>query len=411
MGRRSAASQVPPAGLVALVALVALGLPHASSGCYDLKIARSQPDTLDPSSPGNDGGTDASGTTGDGGAGDAVADATSPPPLRYYADVQAALEAKRFAGPTTGMSARGHCTPSTFVWVDSDDSIHSWRGPTKARIDYGFKDTSFVSFLFPSDAFYAVQRPFVFVDVYRMDVPNVLVTSLPYSESFVSASNGVLLLDQKSGGVDLGGTKVRRWNATTMLTEDITGVLATREEPTSFVSDTLVIPGGKTPPHSIHIVDVVKKTATSVLFDKATALAQTEPSADGLLVAYVDGSSGALLRLYKGNASAAAARVELGPDIDAQPAYFEDPPTNGLEHDFQPPIASWGKRVLFSSVYGIWSYDLVTKTIAPVQLSAGKVPGSPKIMCVMRDAGLLVYQTNADPTQQVWAVPLAALFP
>ncbi len=394
----------------ASAALVVLVLTLASNGCDDLKIAHSKGNGEDPSSPLNDGGVDANSVATDGGG--TKTDATSPPPQRpAYADVQAALEAKRFAGPMTGMSARDHCTPSYFVWVDADDSVHTWRGTTKARIDYGFTDNGFHSYLFPSDVFYTVERPFVFLDVYRMDAANVPVSSIPYSANFASVNDGVILLDQKIDGVDLGGTKVRRWNATSMLTEDITGVLATRESPSSFVHETLVIPGGKDAPFPFYLVDVVKKTTSVVTFNNGNLVLQTEQSERGLLVAYATGGGGGSLRLYEGNLDNAASRRELRQDIDALPPYFDDPPTTGQEHAFRPAIATWGKKVLFATSYGIWSYDLATKVLAPVQLNANKVSGTPNMMCVMRDAGLLVYRMNNDFDHQVWAVPLAAVFP
>lgn len=392
--------------------LVTLGLALASNGCDDLKIARSQGGPDDPSSPFYDAGADATHTTtGDGGG--TKTDATSPPATRpYYADVQAVLQAKRFAGPKTSFSAREHCTPSYFVWVDDKKAVHSWRGTTKARIDYGFADNGFHSYLFPSDAFFTVERPFVFLDVYRMNAANMLAASIPYSENFVSTSDGVILLDQKLDGVDLGGTKVRRWNATSMMTEDITGVLPTRESPSGFVDDTLVIPGATNAPYPLYIVEVVKKTSSTVTYSNGGQLLQTEPSADGLLVAYSGGTAGgSSLRLYKGNADTAASRLEVGQEIDALPAYFEDPPTNGQEHDFRPTIATWGKKILFASEFGIWSYDRASKALVPVQLNAGKAPGPPGVMCVIRDAGLLVYQAKDDKDHQVWAVPLSATFP
>ena len=118
----------------ASAALVVLVLTLASNGCDDLKIARSKGNGDEPGSALNDGGVDANRPTTDGG--ETTTDATSPPAQRpSYADVQAALAAKRFAGPKTGTSARGHCTPSYFVWVNADGSVHSWRGTTKARID------------------------------------------------------------------------------------------------------------------------------------------------------------------------------------------------------------------------------------------------------------------------------------
>jgi hypothetical protein len=155
-------------------------------------------------------------------------------------------------------------------------------------------------------------------------------------------------------------------------------------------------------------VDVAKKTSSAVAYTNAGQLVQTEESPDGLLVVY--GAPGAL-RLYKGNLDNAASRLELRPDLDAPPPYFEDPPTTGQEHAFRSKIATWGRKVLFATEYGIWSYDLASKVLAPVQLNANKVSSVPPLMCVMRDAGLLVYRTNLDLDYQIWAVPLAAVFP
>ena len=406
--RRSTARQLVQ---IAAPLSVALALAFGSNGCDDLKLARSQSSggTLSAESDGGADG-DASVPTMDGGT---KADAPISPTLRpYYADVQAALATKRFAGPTTGPTARGHCTPSYFVWIDQDKAVHSWRGSTKAQLDYGFLDNGYHSYFFPSDTFFSVDRPFVNVDVYRMDVANTLVTSLPYTENFVTADNGVVLLDQKLDFVDLGGTKVRRWNAASMTTEDITGVLPTREKPSSFNNDTLVIPGGQNAPFLFHIVDVVKKTAKVVTYSDGKQFHQTEQSVDGLLVSYSSSSTaGPALRLYKGNVDTAAARIELAADINGRPAHFEDPPTNGREHTLQPPFATWGKKVLFATEYGIWSYDLSSKVLVPVQLNAMKVPGGVKLLCVMRDAGLLIYQNGNDLTHQIWAVPLSATFP
>ena len=115
--------------------------------------------------------------------------------------------------------------------------------------------------------------------------------------------------------------------------------------------------------------------------------------------------------VHQGNLDTAASRVELDQDIDALPPYFDDPPTTGQEHAFRPTIATWRKKILFATDYGIWSYDLATKALAPVQLNANKLSGGPNLMCVMRDAGLLVYRMNNDLDNQIWAVPLSATFP
>jgi hypothetical protein len=44
-------------------------------------------------------------------------------------------------------------------------------------------------------------------------------------------------------------------------------------------------------------------------------------------------------------------------------------------------------------------------------LAAGKTVGVPDVMCVLKDAGLLVYRLPGDTVGQIWAVPLASVVP
>lgn len=262
----------------------------------------------------------------------------------------------------------------------------------------------------PSDGFIAVDvlPAYAQLDVYRADLPNSLAGSIPYSFNFVTASDGVIRLDQKIDNVDIGGTKVRRWNAASGLTEDLTAVLPTREPPSSFVNDSLVIPGGFTVPYALWLVDVVKKTTSSVTFDGGIALQQTEQGAGGLVISYVrNGAAGAAMRVYKNNQDVASSRFELGDEVANRASYLADGPM--LEHKFLTRVATWKQKVLYASAYGIWSYDLVAGSLVPVQLVAAKKTAVPDVMCVVRDADVLVYRMSGDTLGQVWAVPLNSL--
>lgn len=379
----------------------------AGAGCSDLRLADlpAEGGTPDPGEGEGEGGSTL--PNGDGAASsDAGSDGPKGP--LDYDDVQAALQAKRFPGPTTAQGSKGYCTSKYFVWRETDGTIHSWAAKTQARLDYTWKAAGQRSYFVPADSFIAVDvlPAYAQLDVYRTDAANTLVTSIPYANNFVSANDGVIRLDQSIGGTDLGGTKVRRWNASGNTTEDLTAVLPTREPPSSFVNDVLVIPGGITIPHPLYLVDVVKKTTGSVTFDGGIALQQTEESAAGdLIVSYVrNGSSGAALRVYKKNQNDATSRFELGDELDNRADYFTDAPK--LEHKFLTRIATWKQKVLYGSAYGIWSYDLVSGALAPVQLVSGKTAAVPDVMCILKDSNTLVYRMNGDTVGQVWAVSL-----
>jgi hypothetical protein len=391
-------------GCLALGAAAAL-----SAACNDLRLA-------EPSSDGGVGPTDEAGVEVDGGggdgqaAGDGGADSATGPKL--YADVQAALEAKRFLGPVTAQGSKGYCTGKYFVWRDSDGTLHSWAGKTQAKIDYGFKAEGTRPYFVPSDSIIGVDvlPGYTGITVYRSDLPNTPVTSLAYAFNFVSANSGIIRLDQMVNGTDVGGTKVRRYNTTLMATEDILAtVLPTREPPSSFVNDVVVIPGGVTIPYSLILVDVAAKAAKSVTFDGALSLAQTEKFAAGLAVAYTrNGTSGSALRIYKDDHDDAASRFELGDELENRGPYLADAP-NALEHRFVSRITTWNQKVLYASAYGIWSYDVATGALAPVQLVAGKKVGVPDVMCVLKDENLLVYRMTNDTLGQIWAVPLGGV--
>jgi hypothetical protein len=195
-----------------------------------------------------------------------------------------------------------------------------------------------------------------------------------------------------------------------MATEDIVAtVLPTREPPSSFVNDVVVIPGGVTIPYSLILVDVAAKAAKSVTFDGALSMSQTEKFAAGLAVAYTrNGTSGSALRIYKDDHDDAASRFELGDELENRGPYLADAP-NALEHRFVARITTWNQKVLYASAYGIWSYDVATGALAPVQLVAGKKVGVPDVMCVLKDENLLVYRMTNDTLGQIWAVPLGGV--
>ena len=400
------------AEIFALFSAVVVGsfVLASMSACSELRVANGAAEA--GGVPSDEAGVDS--TTGrpdpEGGPGtDAGADGPTGP--LFYDAVQAKLEAKRFPGPTTSQGSTGHCTSSHFVWKESDGTLHSWAAQTQARIDYAFKAQT-RSYFIPADTFIAVDTPsFSNIAVYHTNAANDLVTSsLPYAFNFVSANDGVILLDQKINNVDLNGTKVRRWNAASGTTEDISTVLAgVKQPPSSFVNDTVVLPASVTIPYALYIVDVVKKTTTSVTFDGALGLQQTEQSASGLVVAHARSGGVSAIRLYKGDHDDPASRFEIGDDVANRGPYFIDGPAG--EHKFIARITTWGPKVLYASAFGVWSYDVPSGAIAPVQLAAGKKVGVPDVMCVIEGSGLLVYRLPGDTLGQIWAVPLASVLP
>lgn len=390
----------------AFVAVAAIAAASVA-GCSDLRLAELP---AEGGAQGRDeGGSEDPSADADGAGGtDGGSDAPTGPVT--YDGTQARLQSRRFPGPTTPQGSKGYCSSKYFFWRESDGTLHSWAAKTQARIDYGFKAGGTRPYFVPADTFVAVDvlPGYSQIDVFRTDLTNSLVTSIPYAFNFVSANDGVIRLDQSVGGVDLGGTKVRRWNAAGGTTEDITAVLPTREPPSSFVNDALVIPGGITIPHPLYIVDVAKKTTGSVTFDGAIALQQTERFAGGLAVAYVrNGTSGAALRIYKNEQDDASSRFELGDELANRGPYFAGSPP--LEHKFLTRIATWNQKILYASAYGIWSYDLPSGALAPVQLVAGKATAVPDVMCVVKDSDTLVYRMSNDTVGQVWAVPLKSV--
>ena len=390
----------------AVIACVSFGLAAA---CAELREAPPTDGGATSSSGGasgsSSGAASSSGTSG--GAGDAAVDAPKGP--QYYDDVQKTLEAKRFPGPLTAQGSKGACTKKYFVWRENDGTLHSWAGKTQAKIDYTFKSEGLRPYFVPADALIGVDvmPGYTGIGVYDTTAAGSLIDTLPYAFNFVSANDGIIRLDQIVDSVDVGGTKVRRWVRTTKNIEDISAVIPTREPPSSFVNDMLVIPGSVTIPHPLYLVDVVKKTTTSVTFDGAVAMHQTERFTDGLVVGYARNGGGSALRVYKDLKNDAASRFELGDELANRANYFVDGPQ--LEHNYFARVSTWNRKVLYASSYGIWAYDFVTSSFAPVQLAPNKTVGVPDVMCVLADEKLLVYRMSNDSTGQVWAVPLESV--
>ena len=382
------------------------------AACSELRIADPVTDG-GPGTTGDDASPDSAISNPDE-AGSPIGDAgkdSAPGGPQFYDAVQAKLEAKRFPGPTTPQGSSGHCTSKYFVWKESDGTLHSWEAKTQATIDYTFKAQT-RSYFFPADTFIAVDAPgFATQSVYRTNAPGSLAGSPTYAFNFASSNDGMIRLDQRiDGGPDLGGTKVRRWNASSGTTEDISALLTgVQQPPSSFVNDAVVIPASVTIPFALYIVDVAKKTTTSVTFDGAIGLQQTEQAAPGLVVAYTRSGGVSAIRLYKGDHDDAASRFEIGDDVANRGPYFQDGPAG--EHEFVARITTWGQKVLYASAFGIWSYDVPSGAIAPVALAAGKKVGVPDVMCVLADADLRVYRLPGDTLGQIWAVPLASVIP
>lgn len=326
---------------------------------------------------------------------------------KTYDEAYEALAAKRFPGPLTASGSRGVCTANHFVWRDVDGSLHSWAAKSQSRTNYTFKMTQPRPFFAPSDSYIVVDAAPNQIAVYRTGMTNVLVGNLPYAYAFAGADGSVVRADRSIDDVQLDGTKVRRWTESTGTTVDVSQVLPTREPPAAFDNDELVIPGSVNVPYPLYIVNVAKKTTTSVTFDGALSARQILPTADGLLVSYARSGGASGLRLYRGNQDIAAARHELGDELANLPALFPDSPAN--EHRLLDQIAMRGKTLLYGAFYGIFAYDLVTGSLSAVQLGAGKTALVADVMCVIRDHDLLVYRDTNDSQGQVWAVPLAAV--
>ncbi len=313
----------------------------------------------------------------------------------------ARLAALRFPGPRTEQGSTVACTPSGLVWRDPNGAMHGWRYDTQRQLDYTFKAPRRTPFA--SDAFVAADDPtYTNLNAYDATQPGTVVASLPYAFNYAADDTGVVRFDQKVNNVALNGTKVRKWTASTGLTEDISTVLPTPQPPIRFANGKVVIPADVNTPYPLYVVDVATKVTMSVTFDGGIAVYDALPVAQGLLVSYARTGPVPSIRLYKGYDN--GARVELGDEVKAIPPLFLGAPPN--EHTFLAQIAADGDALLYGSAAGIWAYDMVKGALTAVQLGGGKVL-VPDAMCTMGAVRALAYRVNGDAVGQIWVVPLA----
>ncbi len=356
--------------------------------------------------PGDDAGVlVGSGDDAGASATDAATDARKLPPegAKTWAEAQTALAALRFPGPLTAQGSRGACAPSHFVWRDQDGAMHAWSATTKTRIDYAFTST-YRPFFAPSDAYVVVDAPPSEIAAYATPSANALVKKLPYAYGYAGATDSVVLLEQ------VGGTasQVRKWVAATDKIESVTQAsIPTLQPPSAFAYDQLVVPGSVNVPHPLYIVDVAKKTTTSVTFDGGLSLYAAKPTPEGLLVSYARSGPVPALRVYKKNLDTPASRFELGDELATTPPLFADSPAN--EHKFLVHVDYWKGKVVFDSAFGIFAYDLATSKLSAVQLGPDKTAYVPDTLCVMEAANLLAFRMNGDANGQVWLLPLDQL--
>lgn len=371
----------------------------AIAACDSLKVAPPPATT-----PESDAATDAD-QPADDAADASVADAQA---YKTFADRQRFLSLRRVPGPSIAKGSSGVCTSRFFVWRDADGTMHSWEPSTNQRADHMFRSAR--STFFPSDSFIAVDvtPAYTEVAVYVVGAPLAIPDYMPYAASFAAANDGVIRADQAIDGVDTGGIKVRRWLSATKVTEDISQVLPTRESIIAFANDQVVIPGGVNLPFALHLVNVTSKTAGSVTFDAALSLKQALPSPSGLLVDYTRPGSVPALRLYRNDQDSATSRLELGDKLATLPGLFPDSPAG--EHVFHGKIATYGHDVVvYGGAYGVFAFDLVKSALVPLQLDSDGF--FPDVMCVIADAGLLVYRIFDDPNGEVWTVKIPGLLP
>jgi hypothetical protein len=343
----------------------------------------------------------------DGGATNGGIDADVPT-FASYDEAQAALEKKRFPGPTTAQGSTGYCAPSTFVWRDGDGSLHSWSGATQQKIDYTFKAARAMAGV--SDVFLPVDitPSYQNIAVYRTDAASTQADTIPYAFNFVGSSDGVIRLDQKINNVSLNGTKVRKYVVATQQTTDVSQVLSTVQPPSSWAHDKVVIPADVTAPYPIYVVDVTAQTTAQVTFDGGS-LRLTHPATYGLLVSYARTGPTSALRLYKGDQDVAGSRVEIGDEVKNLAGLFPDSPA--AEHDFLVRVAQYKNTVIYDSAFGIFAFDVVTGKLYPIQLGAQKKAFLVDTLCVLEAQGLLVYRNLPDSVGQIWVVPLAGIVP
>lgn len=317
-----------------------------------------------------------------------------------YAAAQVMLEQKRFPGPLTAQGSRGMCTDTRFVWRDSDGTLHAWTASTQIRTDYAFKAPQGPSF-FPGDAFISVPKSdYSVLEVYDPSAQNVLVGSTPYKYSSAGTTDGVVLGMQTGGG-----TKVQHWTPGTGTIDDVSAILATSQPPSSFGNDELVIPASVTIPYPLYIVNVVKKTTTSVTFDGSIGMYETMSTPLGLVASYARSGPSPNIRLYQGNSD--TSRVEIGDQLANMPGLYADSPAT--EHKFLAHITHDGNSLIYASAFGIFAYQMEHGTLSALALGPNQKVYVPDVLCVIPSAHLLMFRIQSDAVGQVWALPLTGL--
>jgi hypothetical protein len=75
-------------------------------------------------------------------------------------------------------------------------------------------------------------------------------------------------------------------------------------------------------------------------------------------------------------------------------------------------VATYGNDVVvYGGSLGIFAYDLAKSSLVALQLSSDKQGFFADLMCVISDAGLLVYRMLGDPVGQIWTMKLPGLLP
>jgi len=352
--------------------------------------------------PDSGGGSAGDGATIPDGPSGSDAPYTGPETIEAAA---ARLAAFRFPGPRTSQGSTIACTPSGVVWRDPDGTMHGWRYDTQKQIDYTFKAPRRTPFA--SDALVAADDPtYANLNAYDATQPGALVASQPYAFNYAADDTGIVRFDQKVNNVPLGGTKVRKWTASTGQTDDISTVLPTPQPPMRLANGKAVIPGDVNQPFPLYVVDIAAKTTGSVTFDGGISIYDALPVARGLLVSYARTGPVASIRLYQNYDN--GTRVELGDEVKAIPPLFEGSPPN--EHSFAAQIAADGDVLLYGSAVGIWAYDMVKGSLSAVQLGTGQL-FIPETMCTMGAVRAVAYRLNGDAIGQIWVVPLAKVLP
>jgi hypothetical protein len=322
--------------------------------------------------------------------------------LTTYASAQTSLASKRFPGPLTSQGSRGMCTDSRFLWRDSDGTLHAWTAATQTRVDYTFKAPSTPAF-FPGDSYISVPSSnYQNLNVYDPATEGSLLTSLPYKYASAGRGDGVVFGLQTGGG-----TKVQHWIAGTGVTDDVSAILSTQQPPSSFGLDEIVYPASVTIPYPLYIVNVAKKSTTSVTFDGSIGMYETLSTPMGLVVSYARSGPVPNIRLYQSNQD--TSRVEIGDELANMPNLFPDTPAN--EHKFIAHITRDGNNLIYASAFGIFGYAMDKAVLAPLQLGPNKTVYVPDVLCVIPSARLLMFRIQGDAVGQVWALPLQGLLP